>query len=356
MARQANNTLSYIGLDVRFFDKEKMFLVDERFGDSGMLCALRLILFIAEETGFFLEWNSSTPARIARRFGNITKADELREIVEFLVEIGFFENVGGYLTSQGLFDRWKLTTSNHRRVINFDKIPEILQERFSMKPVSSRNTSPTGINAENSSRNTTPTGINAENSSRNTTPTGITACGNTTKEKKRKEKKSTLVCDSCTLDSSARASAPTHTHEAESFDFHPEPEPEFDPVTEVVKEWNEVCAGTPLAYRHHYPDAMLSHNIRERWKTDTDLKTYRKVFEVAKDEATGRSRDRFAWTLWSVFGKPNTFDQLLAKSTLPPPPAKRGDKRGDQGYSDPSRYASAEEWKNFGLKLAGGSR
>lgn len=92
--------------------------------------------------------------------------------------------------------------------------------------------------------------------------------------------------------------------------------PENDPVYQVIAVWNDVFQGTPYMWRALYPTPIMAHNITKQLKLDSDLETYRSVFQYARAEAEGKGIDnhQFIWTLDAVFNKSTNFNRLLAKA------------------------------------------
>jgi len=134
MARDAKNGVLYISLDCNFFDKDKMFRVEERFGEVGTARALRLMMHLYSTEGCWLEWGEGSAYYFAKKvIGNAGAADEIEELVTLLCEIGFFERIEGedgdetgrvYLTSPEIITDWMKIQKCSKRKINFSKIPQ----------------------------------------------------------------------------------------------------------------------------------------------------------------------------------------------------------------------------------------
>lgn len=132
MARTIKNGLGYISLDCNFFDKEKMFLVEERFGEVGTLRALRLMLHLYETGGCFIEWGEGSAYYFAKKIlNNADAADMTESLVSFLVEIGFFDSIQSdengegktYLSSKEIVRDWLKIVQKGRLKINLEDIP-----------------------------------------------------------------------------------------------------------------------------------------------------------------------------------------------------------------------------------------
>ena len=162
MARGNKNGLDYTYLDCNFFDKEKVFRVenDPQFGEIGVCRTLKILLFLTETEGFWMEFNDTTPALVAKRvFGDSETEGYAKALLEKLIEVGFFvlvrdeEKNTDYLTSQGFFDEWKRTLSRSKREPDWERIPAVLISLFSQdEPKSAKRGRPAkfaNINKEN---------------------------------------------------------------------------------------------------------------------------------------------------------------------------------------------------------------
>lgn len=136
MARNVKNGVPYISLDCNFFDKPKMFKIEERFGEVGTVRALRLLLLVYSGEGCWLEWGDGAAYYFAKKvLGNAGAAEEVEELVRFLVEIGFFALVEGtegdeigraFLTSAEILTDWAKIQKQAKRKIDFDRIPRCI--------------------------------------------------------------------------------------------------------------------------------------------------------------------------------------------------------------------------------------
>ena len=190
MARSIKNSLGYISLDCNFFDKEKMFLVEERFGEIGTLRALRLLLYLADTNGCFMEWGEGVAYYFAKKIlNNAAAADMIEELVLFLIEIGFFDEIQAdengeqktYLSSVDIVKDWLTIVQKGRLKINLEKIPQSVILAYSTHFLKNKYfTKVTQINTMQT--NETFKAINA-------TFNGINATFNTIKTRERKEKK-----------------------------------------------------------------------------------------------------------------------------------------------------------------------
>lgn len=137
MARNAKNGVPFISLDCNFFDKPKMFRVEEEFGEIGMARALRLMMYIYSTEGCWLEWGDGSAYYFAKKvLGNAGAAEEIERLVRFLVEIGFFVQIEGtegdeigrvYLTSAEIFTDWMKIQKLAKRKCDINRIPKCIK-------------------------------------------------------------------------------------------------------------------------------------------------------------------------------------------------------------------------------------
>lgn len=136
MARTVKNGVPYISLDCNFFDKPKMFEVEERFGEIGMARALRLMLSLYSGEGCWIEWNENSAYYFAKKvLGNAGAANEIEELVQFLISIGFFTLIEGtdtdefgrsYLTSIEIINDWLKIQKKSKRKTDLNRIPRCI--------------------------------------------------------------------------------------------------------------------------------------------------------------------------------------------------------------------------------------
>ena len=157
MARIAKNGVKYINLDCNFFDKEKMFLVEERFGEVGMLRALRLMMYLYETEGCYLEWGEGSAYYFAKKvLGKSDAAEQVASLVSFLIEIGFFEVIHGeengekktYLSSEKIVKDWIDIIQHAKRKVNRERVPDCVILAYATQFTKVMQINKIGINSE----------------------------------------------------------------------------------------------------------------------------------------------------------------------------------------------------------------
>ena len=81
-------------------------MIRAKFGILGQAMAYEVLAWITESGGCYAEWNDDKPAEFAStRMFDLSLIGKVREVFEFMVEIGFFDQTAfkaGFLTSEGM--------------------------------------------------------------------------------------------------------------------------------------------------------------------------------------------------------------------------------------------------------------
>lgn len=344
MAREAKNWLSYIPVDCNFFDKPKMFQVEERFGEVGTLRALRLLLWLSDTEGCWLEWNDGSAYYFAKKIlGKAEAAGEVEDLVRLLIEIGFFTKLEEtdergerhvYLTSLEIVSDWiKIKTAAKQKVI-LSKIPRIVYttyiEQLTQRP-----------KKDDSFRKTSEEkGITSEG---NTNSFRKTSEGITQTKVNKKEKKKEINSEVIQKESGS----------------NPDPSPSSQDPALLVRgarddpHWEEVRLRVSREIYSQYLSADLVDAITAlavlRWITPAQLKDW---FRKARDEtelyrnSKGHAGKAMKWEVL----RPLAEDVYLAHSlTLPPcdsrrrepPPEPERTRSADVGYDAATRAGRA---------------
>lgn len=127
MARPVKDGLDYFPFDVQFFDDEKIVAVAVKYGIKGEMCAVKLLCSIYRK-GYYIEWNRIARILLLKSLPGVTE-DELDEIVNRLVEWGFFDkslfDTAKVLTSVGIQERyfkakrWKTPRNKEHLLLTF---------------------------------------------------------------------------------------------------------------------------------------------------------------------------------------------------------------------------------------------
>lgn len=118
MARPVTEGLEYFPMDVDFFDDPKILIVEEQFGFKGGYIASRLLCWIYRN-GYYLSWNEDMALVFAKRVGNNITHALVNDVVNALVERGFFDKAiflrSSILTSSGIQNRWQEIITRAKR-------------------------------------------------------------------------------------------------------------------------------------------------------------------------------------------------------------------------------------------------
>ena len=118
MARPVVESLQYFPLDVDIFDDPKLLFVAEKFGEDGEIVAIKLLCWIYRN-GYYCEWDKEHSLIFARKTLTNIKSDRCDEIVNELLERGFFNKKlfqqHGILSSKAIQSRWQRVIDDARR-------------------------------------------------------------------------------------------------------------------------------------------------------------------------------------------------------------------------------------------------
>ena len=111
MAGKQRPGLDYSQIGCDFALKEKSVQVRIKFGTLGHLVLYEVIAWINGGKGCYVEYTDNTPAVFAMsRLGDLSKAEEIKSIFLYMLEIGFFDREAfkedQILTSEGIVERW----------------------------------------------------------------------------------------------------------------------------------------------------------------------------------------------------------------------------------------------------------
>ena len=279
MAR--DNRLKFIQLDSDFFDKEKVFLIEQEFGFEGGYIAIRLLLWIAQREGWGIPWGKTGAAYFASKgLGDKTKTKTVQAIAERLTapEIGFFDRdifEAGYLTSRRIFRDWKTTMIKNKREIDPKEIPDLILKITGFREPEENPPEPGGNPAE------------------------------TRREPEENPPESAARVDKNRLDNIYTPS--TRTREGnpppENAETTPYSDEERQQAEKYISLWNEITAGTDREFTDFYTPEILITSMIDRIRQEPREEIWRRVFVNARDEP-------FRWTLPAVFNKPDNFNQL----------------------------------------------
>ena len=293
MARE--NRLKYIQIDSDFFDKEKVFLIDQEFGFEGGYIAIRLLLWIADREGWGVPWGATGPAYFAvKGLGDKDKTETVRKIAERLTapEIDFFDREAfeaGYLTSRRIYEDWRKTMKKNSKEIDERDIPDI--------PTFKTPAETGGNRRKPAETKKTP----AETGAR--------------EDKIRLDKIYTSPPAREENTQDGENGEPAQNGQTYTPEEHKEAE-------RRIELWNQITKGTGAEYTEFYPQESLISRMIDRIRQEPREEIWRRVFENARDEP-------FRWTLPAVFNKPGNFDQL--KITIQKP-------TGGASKSPPERF------------------
>ena len=314
MARNSYD-LKFIHLDYDFFDKEKTFLIEEKYGYEGCYIAVRLLLWIAAKGGFGTEWDEETSPRYfaAKGLGDKNKGELVANVVTDLFEVGFFDRAAlaesGLLTSPEIVRDWLKAYKQYSKTgTPTDGLPSYVTRIITKQEPS-----------ETSPENPKKTPKLPENSPnlRGTSPENPEK---TPLEKNRIEK-------NIYIPPKARARTREETaqnaQDGESAqngeELRPYTEEERSAALGKIELWNQVTEGTGAEYLELYPQEILISRIIDRIRSGTKEEDWRRAFTAARRETEA---GEMPWTLPAVFNKPGNFDQL--KISKPKTAAKPG--------------------------------
>ena len=127
MANVANAKLKYTPIDAGFSRKPMCLMIRAKFGILGQAMAYEVLAWITESGGCYAEWNDDKPAEFAStRMFDLSLIGKVREVFEFMVEIGFFDQTAfkaGFLTSEGIVKRWWRAKKALRHKSPLDDLP-----------------------------------------------------------------------------------------------------------------------------------------------------------------------------------------------------------------------------------------
>ena len=158
--------IPYFPIDANFFEGEVLELLEARFGMQASYIIMRLLCKIYKE-GYYISWGDEQCAIFLRKIGGEVKKETINQIVELLLEKGFFnkEYYEQYevLTSVEIQKIWFEATS--RRKLDFTELPYLLVKETEIKRGKSKwKTSTSKENVDNLSTQDQTDQENADNS------------------------------------------------------------------------------------------------------------------------------------------------------------------------------------------------
>lgn len=347
MAR-GNYDLKFLLIDGDFFDKEKIFLIEEKYGIEGGYIAIRLLLWIAGKGGYGAEWNDKTSPRYfaVKALGDKSKSDLVAEIVSDLFEIGFFDRAAltesGLLTSPEIVKDWlRAYKQFYKREAPTDGLPEYVVKVITKTAANAEGiaeespkhsgdfgeiSEDCGANAAQLRRNC---GATAEETAANAEKRGKIAPQKAAKSPLEKKRKEYNIYNSPSTRARTREGAPPADETADKT-YTAE---ERAQAEKMISLWNEITKGTDREFTDFYPPEILISRIIDRIRQEPKEEIWRRVFTNARNEP-------FPWTLPAVFNKPDNFNQL--KITIQKTKEKATAGRADRFGSDRPRFGKAD--------------
>lgn len=340
MARGNSFDLKFLIIDFDFFDKEKIFLIEEKHGIEGGYIAVRLLLWIAGKGGYGAEWDEEISPRYfaAKALGDGSKGKLVAEIVSDLLEIGFFDRAAltesGLLTSPEIVKDWlKVYKQFNRKELNPDDFPtyvlRIIRENSGKIPGNAEENgadfrAESEGNQKNSEKAPSKLGVNSESNQKNSeiTPSKL----------RESSDKNRIEYNINNISPRARARTREGSPPGETADKTYTDE-ERSKAEKMISLWNEITKGTDREFTDFYPPEILISRIIDRIRQEPKEEIWRRVFTNARNEP-------FPWTLPAVFNKPDNFNQLKIKIKKPKETATAG--RADRFGSDRPGFGKAD--------------
>ena len=324
MAR--DNRLKYLLIDADFFDKEKLFQIEDEFGFFGGYVAIRLLLWIAQREGWGVPWGDTGAGYFAAKgLGDKSKTAKVKEIAEKMAEVGFFDREAidaGFLTSRRIIDDWRTTMARNKKEIKTEEIPEFILEMMAEKETAEIPPESAEISAETVETPAETAEIPPESAARED-KIRLDIINNTQSARARTREE--IAQDAQNRQNTQ--SGKTYTPE------------ERDAAIGKIALWNQITQGTGAEYTDLYPQEILLCRIIDRIRKTPREEDWRRAFTAARRET---EEGGCPWTLPAVFNKPGNFDQLKIKKPKQKTPAagktRFGTDRpgyGEEGYYTP---------------------
>ena len=127
MANKATVYLQFTPFDLTYSKKLYCMKIRQKFGMLGHAMIYEVLSWITEQKGCYAEWCGDVPELFATtRMFDVTIADKVAEVFGYMVQIGFFDPAAfeaGYLTSEGIVERWILAKVKGRNGVPVDDLP-----------------------------------------------------------------------------------------------------------------------------------------------------------------------------------------------------------------------------------------
>lgn len=333
MARGNSFDLKFLIIDFDFFDKEKIFLIEEKHGIEGGYIAVRLLLWIAGKGGYGAEWDEEISPRYfaAKALGDGSKGKLVAEIISDLFEIGFFDRAAltesGLLTSPEIVKDWlKVYKQFDRKNLTMDDLPtyvlRIIREN------SGKNQGNAEENGADFRENSEGNKSNSEQNQKNSEKAPRKLRANSERNQKNSDK-NRIEYNIIYNSPSTREGAPPADETADKT-YTAE---ERAQAEKMISLWNEITKGTDREFTDFYPPEILISRIIDRIRQEPKEEIWRRVFTNARNEP-------FPWTLPAVFNKPDNFNQL--KITIQKTKEKATAGRADRFGSDRPGFGKAD--------------
>lgn len=107
MPRPTKQGIDFFPTDINLFEDDRIFLLEEKYGDEGIAYLFKLFINIYRNS-YFLDWGEITHNKFCRNM-RLNK-ERSTELLNFLIEIGIINRdkfeAYSILTSEGIQERW----------------------------------------------------------------------------------------------------------------------------------------------------------------------------------------------------------------------------------------------------------
>lgn len=121
------NGINYFPLQTGFFEGNIQELLEAKYGIKGPYLVMQLLCKLYKE-GYYLQWGEDQTMIFAHKLGREYAQEEVKEIIEILIEKGFFDKKSyekhQILTSEGIQRVWIEATNRRKR--DLTRLPYLL--------------------------------------------------------------------------------------------------------------------------------------------------------------------------------------------------------------------------------------